>query len=311
MNLHTLENSVLKCVLHPKGAAVARLLYKPKETDVVVGLQDNNDRKASGHYLGTLVGPVANRINNGRFTLNSREYQLDQNEGMQTLHGGSCGFSEVLWRLKDCSATSASFCYAMPDGWMGFTGSIACEVRYSLNESALVVEILATSENRVAVNIAPHIYWNLMGSGDISQHELQVHADEYLELDQNNVPNGNILNTRDTSLDFQQKTPIADRIFDHHLCLNGTGFRQILNLSAPNGITMNLHSNQTGVQIYDGRHFSSTGLIGLNDQPLCDRGGIALEPQGYPDAPNHDHFPSVFLDPSETYYHRSEFCFNH
>ena len=303
MNSYSLENSTLKCTLDPRGAAVARFIYKPKEIDLVVGLQNNHDRNRSGHYLGTIVGPVANRISNGRFTLDDQEYQLDQNEGVHTLHSGHLGLSEVLWQAKKHSATSISFHYVMPKG------SIAFEVRYSLNESAFVMEILATSKNRVAVNIAPHIYWNLLGSGDISSHELQIEASKYLVLDTENIPTGEIASVAKTPLDFQQKTLIADRSFDHHLCVDGENVRRMLSLSAPNGISMEVHSNQLGVQIYDARHFGDTGLIGLNGKPLCNRGGIARAPQGYPDAPNHNHFPSIFLDPNEAYHHHSEFHF--
>ena len=307
----TLENQFLKCFLHPKGAAVARLIYRPTQTDMIVGVQNDTTRDIPSHYLGTVVGPVANRIGKGLFALNGQEYSLDHNEANNTLHGGRLGFSEVLWQVEEHTETSLSFHHIMPDGHMGFPGPIACEIRYSLDGAALIIEIRAASDNHVAVNIAPHIYWNLQGSGDISRHELQIEASEYLRLDPEHIPTGEIAEAAGTALDFQQKSLVSNRAFDHHLCIGGEGLRRFLCLNTPNGISMVLYSNQAGVQIYDGRHFGSTGLIGLDGKALCSRGGLAIEPQGYPDAPNHRHFPSVFLDPSDRYHHHSEFHFSH
>lgn len=304
-----IENQFFQCSLHPKGAAVARLLYKPKDCDVALGLRDDTARVYTGHYLGTIVGPVANRIGNGHFCLDDKDYRLDQNEGAHTLHGGKFGFSEVLWQVTEQSATSMSFQHIMPDGHMGFPGSLACTVRYSLSGAALVVTMTATSDNRVVVNMSPHIYWNLLGSGDIARHKLQIPARTYLRLNNDGIPTGEIASVEGTPLDFQQECVIADRAFDHHLCIAGQGLRKLLRLSAPNGLVMEVHSNQAGVQIYDGRHFGNTGLIGRDGTPLINRGGIAIEPQGYPDAPNHAHFPSVLLEPHTLYKHRSEFHF--
>lgn len=306
-----IENDFCHCTLHPKGAAISRLIYKPMDCDVLLGFQDDATRNTPGHYMNTIAGPVANRIGGARFSLNAQEYTLDANEADNTLHGGRIGLSEVIWQVKRHNSTSLEFQYRMPDMHMGFPGPIDCSVCYHLEQAALVIRIKATAPKSVAINMTPHIYWNLCGSGDTATQTLHVNAAEYLEVDDAKIPTGNIASVQNTSLDFQRESKIADRVFDHHLCVPGTGMRPFLTLSAPNGLSMIMHSNQPGVQIYDGRHFGTTGWKGTDGKALCHRAGIAIEPQGYPDAPNHSHFPSVFLDPNTGYLNQSCYYFSH
>ena len=316
----TLTNDTgLRLMLLSLGARLAQL-WVPDRTgqlaDVVLG-HDSPDAYQTNHgYLGATCGRFANRIAGGRFALDGRQVQLDRNEGANQLHGGSIGFDAQLWELADHSSTQAVFTLISPAGEMGFPGRVAARCSYRLDGMVLWIEMTATTDAPTVVNLAHHSYFNLagQGAGDVLGQTLQIDAAQYLPVDAETVPTGAMLPVQGSAFDFTRPRAIGQSLpgqggFDHCYCLSdpldtvhGPLMRPAARLLDPaSGRSLRLWTNQPGLQVYTGAHFKGTpGKSGA----VYDRfAGVALETQGFPDAPNRPQFPTARLEPGQTYRH--------
>ncbi len=275
-------------------------------------------------YFGATVGRVAGRIAGAEFRLDGRSYRLAAGEPPHALHGGpDRGLSKVLWQVVRADDDEVVLTYTSPDGEEGYPGDLTVTARYTLRGNALEVHYQAVTDAATPVNLTNHAYWNLAGagSGTILDHELQIFAARFTPSDHHLIPTGEIAPTVGTAVDFQRPRRIGDRIdevsapptlgYDHNLLLtdDGPGLRAAARLRDPtSGRRLELETNQPGVQLYTGNRLN--GDLGKDGHVYPRFGGMCLEPQAPPDAVHHPEFPSIILQPGETYEHDSVFRFS-
>lgn len=270
---------------------------------------------ANAPYFGALVGRYANRIANGKFTLDGTEYTLAQNNGAAHLHGGDEGFNKKVWTGKLLEPTDSEagveLTYISPDGEEGYPGTLTSVVKYVVTaDNELKIEYSATTDKKTVINLTNHCYWNLggAGSGKILDHVLTLHCDKYLPVDEALIPTGELVPVEGTPMDFTTPHPIGSRIdqveggYDHCWVINGEAgkLRPVAKAVDPDsGRVMEIISDQPGVQFYTGNFLDgseSNGGFEVNE-------AFCLETQVFPDSPNHPDFPSCVLEPGETYKH--------
>ncbi|WP_207459833.1 aldose epimerase family protein [Azospirillum sp. SYSU D00513] len=288
-----------------------------RAADVVLGFDTLPDYLASDAYFGGTCGRYANRVAGGRFTLDGTVHQLTRNEGENQLHGGPQGFDRRVWTAVPLPHRNAvTFSLLSPDGEEGYPGTLTASVTYGLAEDALHIRMTAMAEEATVVNLAHHSYWNLagQGSGDIRSHRLGVLGGHWLPVDEALIPTGELRPVGGTPFDLRQGRAIGEAIgevggigFDHNWCLDGEAGEDGLHLAAwledpASGRRLDLFTNQPGLQVYTGAYLTDR-VVGKGGRRYCREGGIALETQRYPDAPNR--WPAMArLDPAEVYEHR-------
>ena len=285
---------------------------------VTLGLNTIEDYVAHSPHFGAVPGRFANRIANGRFTLDGVEYALARKPGEKhALHGGPNGFGKRLWTLGAHDAASASLTLESPDGEAGFPGALTAICVYKMLEPAtLRVELSAVTDKPTVVNLTQHAYFNLDGSTDILDHELTLFADFYTPADAELIPTGEIRSVAGTASDFRSARPVRDpggATYDTNYVVaqrpGADGLAPVARLRSPrNGLTLSLHSTEPGVQLYDAAKLSCPAP-GLNGARYGAHAGLCLETQAFPDSPNRRHFTDCVLRPGCRYRHVSEFRF--
>lgn len=314
--------ATLQAVHVPDSAGVQR--------DVVLGHDSLADYIASDAYFGAVVGRFANRIRRGEVTIAGTVHHLPCNEGAHHLHGGPQGFDRRLWAgaVEDDALV---FRRTSPDGEMGYPGNLTAEVRYALTRDAqLTVTMRAETDAPTLCNLAHHGYWNLSGSGTVLDHVLTSPSAFLLATGADLLPTGEVRTVDGTGCDFRggrkirqdfaavSLRPNTERTagvgYDHALVLGAAdadGLRLAARLFGPkSGLGFDLRTDAPALQVYSGGDLGGY-LIGKDEVPFVQAGGIALETQGYLCAPEFAHFPSTTLDPGQTYLHRMEIGFFH
>ncbi|XP_077234569.1 uncharacterized protein LOC143876758, partial [Tasmannia lanceolata] len=284
------------------------------------------DRKGVAPYFGCIVGRVANRIKDGKFTLKGVQYSLPINKPPNSLHGGHKGFDKVLWEVaeyKDGEIPSITFKNHSRDGEEGYPGDVSVTATYSLTSSTtLRLDMEAVPENKATpINLAQHTYWNLAGhySGDVLEHSVQMWASHITPVDQNTVPTGEIMPVKGTPFDFTTEKKIGSTIhevpggYDHNYVLDcgeeKSGLKHAAKVKGPsNSRVMNLWTNAPGVQFYTANYVN--GVVGKGGAFYGKHSALCLETQGFPNAINQPNFPSVVVEPGEKYKHSMLFEFS-
>jgi aldose 1-epimerase len=299
--------------------AILRDLKVNGET-VVLGFDRFQDYLDHSPYFGAIVGRCANRIANGRMTIEGREFQLDRNDNGNHLHGGSGGFSNRLWTIEQSDKASVLLKLISADGEMGYPGNVEVLVRYTLTGSgSLRVKMSATTDQPTPVNLAQHSYFNLDGSDTILDHQLEIAAETYLPVDETLIPTGEIRNAAWTPYDFQngrrlrRKPGEENVIYDHNFCL-ATAPRDNVEFAAAledksGDLRMEVWTTEPGLQLYDGAKVD-VQVSGLGGRHYGAHAGLCLETQRWPDSLNQKGFTDVLLRPSEVYNHVTEFRFS-
>ena len=304
------------------GAVLQDLRLAGHGHALTLGYHRLEDYLADSASFGAICGRVANRIRGARITVDGREHRLAANiPGGHILHGGPEGSGRQLWSLADHGPTHATFQLTLPDGQMGFPGNLDVRAEYRVINGALEIGIAAETDAPTCCNIVPHPYFCLDGAaqgGDARAQILQVEADRYLSVDGDLLPVAPPAPVDGTPFDFRTPRPLgtgpgAPR-YDNNLCLadDRRPLTRIASLTGPaSGITMAIETTEPGLQVYDGggigRAHRAPGLDGAEYGAFA---GIALEPQAWPDAPNHEDFPSIWLRPGVVSRSLSRFIFD-
>ena len=298
----------------PLGATLLRLRLDGHDAPLQLGLDDPRHYPEHAEYMGATVGRVANRIGDARFELDGKIRALDANDGPNMLHGGSEGLSHRIWTVVEHGPTDLVLRIDDADGEMGFPGAVRVTARMSLHPGAcLRIDYEARADAPTPCNIAHHSYWCLDDTGDLSSHVLTVAADRYTPVDDALIPTGQVAPVGGTVFDFRAGRSLPGQgVLDHNLCLSDgpVALRDVAELrSTASGVSMRIATTEPGLQVYDGAKLD-VAVAGLDGRRYGPHAGTALEPQGWPDAPNHERFPSVILRPGETYRQSTTFTFS-
>ena len=304
--------------LLPLGATLRRFEVRLPDgnwRNILLGHPTVADYAPNAGYLGASVGRFANRIGGARFTLDGTRYIVDANEGVNQLHGGAKGFSTRVWDVAGVGDDWVEFTLDSANGDQGFPGKMAISALFELVEGGAQVTYRATTDAPTVVNLTTHPYFNLDGeeSGDTDFHQLRIPADRYTPNSDDGIPTGEIRDVTGSAADFRIGRvlgPARHRAedegitrtggYDHNFVINGTGLREHCRFTGASGLTLVLRSDAPALQVYTGEHLDGIAP-GTSGVPYVRRAGVALEPQGFPDAPNHDNFPSTVLRPGEEY----------
>lgn len=296
-----ISNGPLRARLLAKGAALGGLWHSAVSGSLVLGYTDDTDLG----YMGALVGPVANRVGGAVIEIDGTRWQMHANEADNCLHSGDQGIHARVWQVADQSATSVTFSLTLQHGDCGLPGLRQITACYTLKQSSLRLDISANTDRKTVMNIAHHPYWNLAATGDIRSHDLLVHADTYLPVDDDKIPTGEQASLGDLGLTARASTPLVNAgPIDHNLCLASTRsetLRPAACLTGPNGMHLSLSTTEPGLQVYDGSGLSGQESSHYIGAPIGPYAGIAMEPQGWPDAAHRESYPSIVLLPGNNY----------
>ena len=307
-------------MLTERGAGIVSIVVPDRNGvmgDVVLGYRDEESYLGDGPCAGKIPGRFANRIAGGCFTLDGREYQLVKNNPDYQLHGGPDGFSNRLWKVAQTSESRAVFTLDSPDGDQGYPGAMHVEATYTWgDDNALTLEIKATADKPTVVNLTNHTYWNLDGedSGSIFDHVLRINASRWLVTSEALIPTGELAPVEGTPMDFRTAKPIGRDIkadfpalrygkgYDNCWVLDGQpGLKLAAELSSEtSGRRLEIWTDQPAAQVYTGNWLDGSP-VSKSGRSYRDYDGVAIECQGFPDAPNHPDFPSCVLRPGETW----------
>ncbi|HEY3405855.1 MAG TPA: aldose epimerase family protein [Ohtaekwangia sp.] len=324
VKLYTLKNKngVEMSVIN-YGGIIVSLKAPDKQgnfADVVLGYDSLSQYVKSNPFFGALIGRYGNRIAKGKFSLDGKTYTLAANNGVNHLHGGPKGYDKVFWNIEVLpDSSSLKLTYASADGEEGYPGNLNAEVVYTLNDSnELRIDYKATTDKKTIVNLTQHTYFNLSGNGvnDILSHQLMMASDKFLPVDKTLIPTGELKAVAGSPFDFNTLTTIGTRIndkneqlafgggYDHCWVLNNYtkgSVRKVAELYEPqSGRVVEVSTDEPGLQFYSGNFLDGT-LTGKGGTVYKYRTGLCLETQHYPDSPNQPAFPSVVLNPGETY----------
>ena len=317
------------------GGAIQKLLVPDRNgklNDIVGGYDNLEDYITAGGYQGALIGRWGNRICNGKFSLDGKEYSLFVNNGKNHLHGGKVGFSHKMWdaeaRVVD-GGCELSLTYVSPDGEEGYPGTLTVNVVYKLSQdNALSLTYTATTDKKTVLNLTNHAYFNLGGyaSGKIFDHEIWMDAESFLETDGTLIPTGRMIPVAKTAFDFSTPKTIGKNFdlsyeplrlaggFDH--CINFVkredpmASARVRVFEPHSGRIMEVYTDQPCVQFYTGNFLNNPDHPFKGGYPQEKQNMFCLETEKMPDSVNHENFTDCTLDVGETYVHRTIYKFS-
>ena len=330
-DLYTLrnKNNMEVCITN-FGGRIVSVMVPDKDgqmRDVVLGFDSIQDYVSKPSDFGASIGRYANRINQGKFTLDGTEYQLPQNNYGHCLHGGPQGFQYRVFDAVQPNPQELELTYVAEDGEEGFPGNITCKVLMKLtDDNAIDIRYEAETDKPTIVNMTNHSYFNLDGDAARNEaHLLTIDADYYTPVDSTYMTTGEIAPVEGTPMDFRTPTPVGARIndydfvqlkngngYDHNWVLNTKGdvTRKCATLESPlTGIVLDVYTNEPGIQVYAG-NFLDGSLTGKKGITYNQRASVCLETQKYPDTPNKPEWPSAVLRPGEKYMSQCIFKFS-
>ena len=323
------KNNMEVCITN-FGGRIVSVMVPDKDgqmRDVVLGFDSIQDYISKPSDFGASIGRYANRINQGKFTLDGVEYQLPRNNYGHCLHGGPQGFQYRVYDAVQLNPQALQLTYVAKAGEEGFPGNITCKVLMKLtDDNAIDIQYEAETDKPTIVNMTNHSYFNLDGdAGSNAEHLLTIDADYYTPVDSTFMTTGEIVPVEDTPMDFRTPMPVGERIndfdfvqlkngngYDHNWVLNAKGDinRRAASLkSQKTGIVLDVYTNEPGVQVYAG-NFLDGSLTGKKGITYNQRASVCLETQKYPDTPNKPEWPSAVLRPGEKYMSQCIFKFS-
>ena len=330
--IYTLTNkSGMQVKITNYGGRIMSILVPDRDgnmKDVVLGFDGVEDYFPENNQtdFGAAIGRYANRIQNGRITLDGVQYQLPQNNFGHCLHGGPSGWQYQSYQVVEADAAHLKLLMESPDGDNGFPGNVKAYVTYTLtDDNAIDIAYEATTDAATVINMTNHSYFNLSGNparsieGDI----LWISATRFTPVDSTFMTSGEIVPVAGTPFDFTAPKAIGKDIgagceqlrngngYDHNWCLDTAGdiSKVACELYCPeSGIDLKVYTDEPGIQVYSGNFLDGT-VTGKKGIVYEKRSAICLETQHYPDSPNKAHWPSVELRPGEVYHSHCIFVF--
>nr|WKN35116.1 galactose mutarotase [Tunicatimonas sp. TK19036] len=297
--------------------------------DVVLGYNNMDGYNTAPSYFGALVGRYGNRIANGEFTLDGETYSLAKNNGPNHLHGGLKGFDKVVWKADTATSSNGPqliLQYTSQDMEEGYPGTLQTKVTYTLqDDNTLRIDYEATTDKPTIINLTNHTYFNLTGdpSQKILDHEVMINAYEFVPVNENLIPTGELQPVEGTPFDFTEPTSVGSRIeeentqleygigYDHCWVLNGGGGMSLAaTVFEPQSKRyLEVMTTEPGIQFYSGNFLDGT-VTGKEGITYQQRSALCLETEHFPDSPNQPDFPSVELRPGETYQTSTSYKFS-
>lgn len=335
---YSLENSTGMIVQILTYGGILQSIQVPDRAgnlaNVALGFATLDDYLTKNRYFGCITGRFANRIANGRFTLDGKDYQLATNNGPNALHGGLKGFDKQIWSAASTRSggpdVSLALSHRSPDGEEGYPGTLDVTVTYVLTAgNELQIHYSATTDAPTIVNLTNHCYFNLAGegSGDIYRHRIRLNASGYLPTDETSIPLGEIAPVAGTPFDFRESTEIGARIRDgHEQIVAGRGYdhNYVLDRPSPDdgsldlvarveeptsGRVMEVFTTEPGVQFYTGNYLDGA-VAGAGGRTYRQGDGLALETQHFPDSPNRPEYPSTVIRPGQPFASTTAYAFS-
>ena len=322
VHLYTFTTDGMEVSITNYGGAITSLKVPDRNDrlgDVVLGYETLEEYVNNPRFFGALIGRSANRLAQGKFTLHGTTYQLAQNNGPNHLHGGKRGFDKVVWDASESVEDDKGVLrlrYFSRDGEEAYPGNLTADVTYIVSANReLRIEYRATTDKSTIVNLTNHSYFNLAEQGTILDHELKLNAEAFTPVSADLIPTGEIRNVAGTPMDFREETAIGSRIEDPYEQLHFTGgydhnfvlreFTGALRIAATayepsSERRLEAFTTQPGIQFYSG-NFLDGSLTGKGGKVYHKHTGFCLEPQHFPDSPNHPNFPSTVLEPGDEY----------
>ena len=323
-DLYVLKNaSGMEVAITNFGGRIVSVMVPDKTgkmIDVVLGFDSISDYINVPSDFGATIGRYANRINQGKITIDGKTIQLPQNNFGHCLHGGPQGWQyQVFKNVKQLDDSTIEMTRFSPDGDMNFPGNVEAKVIFTLtDDNAIKIDFSATSDQKTVINMCNHSYFNLGGDPTkaITEDELYINADNFTPVDSTFMTTGEVLTVKETPMDFTTPKKVGKEInnydyvqlkngngYDHNWVLNTAGDINLLAakvVSPASGVTLEVFTNEPGVQVYTGNFLDGT-VKGKKGITYNQRTGICLETQHYPDSPNKPQWPSVMLEPGKVY----------
>jgi aldose 1-epimerase len=315
-----LENAWLRVTILPYGATITSIFDKSLLREMVLGFDDDHSYVTSDKYFGCTIGRVANRISNGRFSLNGKEYLLSVNNGPNHLHGGIAGFDkqEFQCMLMDDSIECSYFSAAMEEG---YPGNLEVKITYKLVKNQLHIKTYAKTDADTLVNLTNHTYFNLNPfKSSIADHRLKIHATRVYPVDTNGCTYNQPFNVKNTPFDFSDERILAECLasghrqimiakgLDHHFDITATGLRQAAQLSSVDS-SLIVYTDKPGIHVYTGNYLNGAET-GFDDTTYHQHSGVCFEAQYAPNAINFDTALAPVVRAGQIQEHLTVFEFN-
>jgi aldose 1-epimerase len=336
VGLYTIRNrNGMEVRITNYGARIEQILVPDRHGqlgDVVQGYETIDQVRSGQGSMGAFIGRYANRIANGRFTLEGNAYQLTLNSGPHSSHGGTKGSRFQVFDARQLSPSSVEMTYTFADGEEGYPGTLPLRVVYSVtDDNALAIDYTAIAVDKPTVlNLTSHAFFNLSGKlgQPILDHIVTVNADKVLEVDDSLIPTGGLRDVAGTPMDFRSPAAIGSRIdqdydlvrlgrgYDHAYVINRTehgGVQLAATVYEPDsGRVMEVWSTEPSIQFFTANSLTGKAPrdVGKGSTPYIARSAFCIEPQHYPDSPNHPEFPSTVLKQGEWYSSRIVYHFS-
>lgn len=309
------------------GCTITRIIAPDRQQNfenIVLGFDSLEEYLKHSPYFGCIVGRVAGRIKGASFELDGKEYHLTKNENGNTLHSGPKSFSHVVWNaeiIDNDQEVGVVFSYRSPDGEEGFPGNLDMKAAYTLNNNnELTIAYNGSTDQKTLLNVTNHSYFNLSGNlkRDVLEHTLKLESDQFLELNEQFLPTGQMMDVSDTPFDFRSGRKFREGVqtndpqielvgqgYDHPFVLSGE--KEILLTDEASGRFLKVETDEVGVVLYTSN--SMTSDFSIRGKKAGKYFGVCLETQGLPDAIHHPNFPSIVLDPNENYHTKTKYIF--
>ena len=296
MNQYLINNKFFKAKFLTYGAILQQLWVKnsnKKYVNIVKGFKKKEDYLDDIWSRGAIMGRYAGRLENP-ILIEGKKIKIENKNGV-LLHSGISGWNKKNWKVINYNKNqSISFEYKCKDGSSGFPGNIIVKIKYALIENELQISYLAKTDKPTHINLTNHSYFNLNGNNPINSSFLRINSDYYLELKNNLIPSGKILNVTGTKFDYRNFKPIGENRIDDYFVLNKSK-EAVASIFDPNSkIKMEVYTNQPGIVIFTPLNFE----------------GICFETQKFSNSPNISHFPNTLLKPGDRYEHKTKFRFS-